>query len=158
MLGSLVVASVALSIPGVIPASAEEPVSVGPLEITRRIVRGVDTPGEAVAGYLRIRNAAASAAQLIAVSCDCAERIEFHQIRRGATGVSMDAAPAWDIPGEGQLDIRPGSDLHLMLIGYDPSKAIDGKVMLVLRFQDGVERTADFALVEDSRAAWATFD
>jgi copper(I)-binding protein len=139
------------------PAAAEEPASAGPLDLTRRIVRGVDTPGQAVAGYLRIRNGSPVADQLIRVDCACAERIEFHQMRRGPEGARMDTDPTWEIPGHDLLDIRPGSDLHLMLLAFDPAQATDGHVRLTLTFREAGEVIADFALVGDSRAAWETF-
>ena len=64
----------------------------------------------------------------------------------------------WTVPGQGTLDVRPGSDLHLMLIDYDPSKAVDGEVSLTLTFRDAGSVTAGFDLVTDSRAAWTAFD
>lgn len=136
---------------------AEGPASVGPLHLSRRIVRGVDTPGEAVAGYLKVSNPAAEDA-LIAASCVCATRVEFHQIRREAGQVDMATEASWTVPAGGELDVRPGSDLHLMLIDYDPAAAVDGKVRLSLTFRDAGTIETDFALVEDSRAAWAAFD
>ncbi len=140
------------------PAFAEEPASAGPLDLTRRIVRGVDAPGQAVAGYLRIRNGSPVADQLIRVDCACAERIEFHQMRRGPEGARMDTDPTWDIPGHDLLDIRPGSDLHLMLQEFDPAQARDGRVSLTLTFREAGTVEADFALTQDSRAAWTAFD
>jgi copper(I)-binding protein len=139
-------------------APREAPVSAGPMDLTRRIVRGVDTAGEDVAGYLRIQNGSPASDQLVAASCTCAERVEFHQIRRSANGASMDTDASWEVPGGGALDIRPGGNLHLMLIGYDPAKASGGKVSMVLTFRDAGQVTADFDLVEDSAAAWREFD
>lgn len=140
------------------PALAEDPASAGPLDLTRRIVAQASRPGEAVAGYLRIRNGAPVTDQLISVSCACAGRIEFHQIRRGPDGASMDTDPVWDVPGHGTLDIRPGSDLHLMLLNFDASAVRDGAVRLTLVFREAGEVTADFAVAADTRAAWAAFD
>lgn len=135
----------------------ESPASAGPMDLTRRIVARPTTPGEAVAGYLRIRNGAPVADQLIAVACTCAERIEFHQIRRQAAGVSMDTDPTWEVPGHGMLDIRPGSDLHLMLLDFAPSAVRDGAVRLTLTFRDAGKVVTDFAVTADTRAAWEAF-
>ena len=139
-------------------ATREAPASAGPLDLSRRIVRGVDQPGEAVAGYLLIRNGSPASDQLTGVSCACASRVELHQIRRSGGNVSMDTEASWEAPGNGVLEVRPGSDLHLMLIDYDPSKAINGKVSMTLTFRDAGQVTTVFDLVEDSRAAWAEFD
>lgn len=140
------------------PARREAIATAGPMDVTRRIVVGVDRPGEDVAGYMRIHNGSPVADELIGARCACATRIEFHQVRRSGGGASMDTDTTWPVSGQGDLDVRPGSALHLMLIGFDPAKAADGKVSLTLEFRDAGEVTADFKVVEDSRAAWAGFD
>lgn len=140
------------------PPAASAPTTVGPLTISRRIVRGVDEAGHDVAGYLLVRNGSSSADELTAVACDCAQAVEFHHIRRTPERVSMDADPTWVVPAAGALTVRPGSDLHLMLIGYDPAKAADGRVRMSLTFRDTGTVQADFALTQDSAAAWAAFD
>lgn len=140
------------------PAMAEEPASAGPLDLTRRIVASSGAAGEDSAGYVRIRNGSPVADELVSVSCACAERVEFHRINSGPDGVSMDADPIWIVPGRGTLEVRPGSDLHFMLIRFDPTEAAAGQVRLTLRFRDAGAVEADFALTGDSRAAWAAFD
>lgn len=145
----------------VMPASptqtGEVAAAVGSLDLTRRIVRGVDEAGQDVAGYLRVGNRGPAADRLIRVSCDCADRVELHRIDRSGPTPDMVSDEGWDAPVGEPLDVRPGSNLHLMLIGYDPSRAVDGKVRLTLTFRDAGAVTADFALVEDSRAAWDAF-
>lgn len=140
------------------PARREAIATAGPMDVTRRIVVGVDRPGEDVAGYMRVHNGSPAVDQLVGARCACAARIEFHQVRRNGDSVSMDTDATWSVPGQGELDVRPGSALHLMLIGFDPAKAADGKVSLTLEFRDAGEVTADFKVVGDSRAAWAGFD
>jgi len=140
------------------PAAAEEPASAGPLDLTRRIVATSGAAGEDSAGYVRIRNGSPVADDLLSVTCACAERVEFHRINRGSQRVSMDADPLWVVPGTGALDVRPGSDLHFMLIGFDPSRAVEGRVSLTLTFRDAGTVEADFVLTGDSRAAWTAFD
>lgn len=140
------------------PQTLEAPASAGPLDLTRRIVRGVEAAGENVAGYVRIRNGSPVADQLLRVTCACAERVELHRIQRDGPTPGMAADPSWTAPGAGMLDVRPGSDLHLMLIAFDPARAIDGKVRLRLEFAEAGAVEADFALTDDSRAAWERFE
>jgi copper(I)-binding protein len=140
------------------PTAVSAPIDVGQLTISRRIVRGVDEAGQDVAGYLLISNGSVSEDELTAVTCDCAEAVEFHHIRRTPERVSMDSDPTWVVPAGGALSVRPGSDLHLMLIGYDPARATDGRVRMSLTFRDAGTVQADFALTGDSAAAWAAFD
>ncbi len=139
-------------------AGPEAAASAGPLDLTRRIVRGADEPGQAVAGYVRIRNGSPVADDLVSVTCDCARSVEFHQIRRDGPNPGMITDARWTAPGNGTLDIRPGSDLHLMLIDYDPARARNGQVRLILTFAEAGPVEADFALVPDSRMAWEAFD
>jgi copper(I)-binding protein len=138
--------------------ATEAPASAGPLDLTRRIVASSGAAGEDSAGYLRIRNGMPVADELVGASCACAERIEFHRIVRTAEGGGMVEDKVWAATGHGTLDVRPGSDLHLMLIGFDPAAALDGKVVLTLTFRDAGTVEAAFAVVSDSRAAWAAFD
>lgn len=138
--------------------SGEAAVSLGSLDLSRRIVRGVDMAGEDVAGYLRVANRGAAPDRLIGATCACAERVELHRIDRSGPSPDMVSDAGWDAPVGEPLDVRPGSDLHLMLIGYDPARAVEGKVRLTLTFRDAGTIEADFALVEDSRAAWDAFD
>lgn len=158
MLKNALILSAALAMLAASPAAAEDPASAGPLDLTRRIVASSGAAGEDSAGYVRIRNGSPVADELLSVSCACADRVEFHHIRRGPDGISMDADPVWVVPGRGALDVRPGSDLHFMLINFDPARAAAGQVALTLTFRESGTVQADFALVRDSRAAWDAFD
>lgn len=144
--------------PALAPFARESPAAAGPLDLTRRIVASSGTAGEDSAGYVRIRNGSPVADELVSVSCACADRVEFHRINRGPDRVSMDADPVWVVPGSGALEVRPGSDLHFMLINFDPAKAVAGRVALTLTFREAGAVEADFALTDESRAAWAAFD
>lgn len=136
----------------------ETPASAGPLDLTRRILRHVEETGQDVAAYVRIRNGDPVDDELIAVSCACAQRVELHRIDRSGERPSMVSDAVWTVPARGELDVRPGSPLHLMLIGYDPTAASDGKVRLTLTFRVAGPVEAEFALTDDSAAAWGAFD
>lgn len=150
--------SAAPAMPAMAPVAREAPASAGPLDLTRRIVATSGAAGEDSAGYVRIRNGSPVADELISVSCACADRVEFHRILRDAERASMETEPSWTAPGTGVLDVRPGSDMHLMLINFDPAAAVAGRVSLTLTFRESGTVETDFALTGDSRAAWAAFD
>ncbi|GLS01377.1 hypothetical protein GCM10007859_13910 [Brevundimonas denitrificans] len=158
MFKSVLILTASLMALAVAPALAEEPASAGPLDLTRRIVATSGAAGEDSAGYVRIRNGSPVADELVDASCACADTIEFHRVVRTESGGSMIDDPSWTVPGNGALDVRPGASLHFMLINFDPSKAVDGRVALTLTFRDAGTVQADFALTGDSRAAWAAFD
>lgn len=134
------------------PARAAEQASVetGGLILSRRIVADSGEPGD-VAAYLSVTG---EPDRLVSVTCACAERVELHRIARSGEQPAMISDAAWDAP----VDIRPGSPLHLMLIGFDPARATDGQVMLTLTFERAGPVEAAFELTPDSRSAWARFD
>lgn len=139
-------------------AAAEPPAAVGGLMLERRLVADPGHAGEDSAGYLIVRNPGAAEDRLLSVTCACASRVELHRIDRSGPSPRMATDPDWAVPAAGQLEVRPGSPLHLMLINFDPARAVDGKVRLTLTFRDAGAVQADFALAPDSRAAWAAFD
>jgi copper(I)-binding protein len=137
-------------------AGEQVAITAGPLTISRRIIANPGEPGD-VAAYLRIDNADAADA-LIGASCVCAERVELHRIDRSGERPDMVSDARWEAGSQGRLDVRPGSDLHLMLIGFDPARVGGGTAILTLRFEGTGEVEAVFDLVPDSRAAWTRFD
>lgn len=140
-------------------AGIEAPASAGPLDLTRRIVATSGAAGEDSAGYVQVRNGSPVADELLEARCTCADRVEFHRVvRTPGGGGSMLNDPSWAVPGHGTLEVRPGTNLHFMLINFDPAKAVDGRVILTLTFRDAGTVQADFSLTGDSRAAWAAFD
>lgn len=158
------VATIALALfltpPAVASAAqdGEAPASAGPLDLSRRVVRHVEETGQDVAAYVRIRNTDPVTDELMAVACACAQRVELHRIDRSGAQPNMVTDAAWSVPARGELAVRPGSPLHFMLIGYDPSVAREGKVRLTLTFREAGTVEADFALTDDSAAAWSAFD
>ncbi|WP_029085711.1 copper chaperone PCu(A)C [Brevundimonas aveniformis] len=144
------------TVPRLSRSGEQSAVSVGELSLSRRIVANPGEPGD-VAAYLRIENAG-PADRLVAVSCTCAERIEMHRIDRSGDRPAMVSDASWAVEAEDRLDVRPGSPLHLMLIGFDPARAEHGQVELVLSFEQAGDVSAGFDLTPDSRASWVRFD
>ena len=133
------------------------PVAASGLELSRRIVANPGEPGHDAAGYLRVSNRGKED-RLIGVSCPCADRVELHRIDRSGPRPDMVSDAEWSVPGGGALEVRPGGNLHLMLMNFDPAKSVDGKVSLELTFRDAGKVRADFALTRDSKAAWQAFE
>ncbi|MCW3834604.1 copper chaperone PCu(A)C [Sphingomonas canadensis] len=92
--------------------------------------------------------------RLTGASCTCAARVELHRIVRADGDISMLVDPAWDIPAAG-LEIRPGSDLHLMLMDLRHPLAEGAPVEIVLRFEKAGEIRVRFHVTRDSRGWWA---
>lgn len=138
-------------------AGAEPEARVGVLRLERRIVANPGEAGQDAAAYLKVANPGASEDRLLSVSCSCADKVELHRIDRSGPRPDMVTDAEWAVPpGEG-LEVRPGSPLHLMLMNFDPAKAVGGRVTLDLLFRDAGQVSADFALASDSRAGWTAF-
>jgi copper(I)-binding protein len=116
--------------------------------LARAIVRSAPA-GEDAAGYVAI----AGDDRLVGLECACAARVEIHRIVRSADDVSMEAAESLETP----VEIRPGSDLHLMLMSLRAPLVAGETVELVLRFERTGLIRSRFVVVDDTRAAWAAF-
>lgn len=79
--------------------------------LTRPIVVAAPAGADS-ATYVAI--AARTDDRLVAVRCSGAEKVEIHRILRAEGKVSMRTEEALETA---PLEIRPGSDLHLMLMG-----------------------------------------
>lgn len=123
------------------------------IALDNAIVRAAPA-GEDAAGYVAIANPGPED-RLVEIRCDCAERVEIHRVTRSGDAVSMETEASLAVPGGGRVEIRPGSDLHLMLIGLRAPLEEGARVPMILRFERAGAMTADFAAVGDSRAAWA---
>lgn len=125
----------------------------GPVTLEKAIVRAVPGAGDDAAAYVRIVNTG-EADRLVAVSCACVERVEIHKVDRSGERPTMVALPALDVPANGMVEIRPGSPLHLMLMGVKAPIPAGSSIELSLRFEKAGTITTRFAAVEDTRAAW----
>lgn len=112
--------------------------------------------GEDVALYLVIRNSGGTEDRLVGVSCDCAERIEIHNMVGSGAGRRMDVEPSLAMPPSRLVEIAPGGARHLMLIGLTRPLVAGQNVSITFRFASGGHDTRDVAVVEDTRAAWAS--
>ena len=66
----------------------------------------------------------------------------------------MASDPYWAIPDDGRLEIRPGSDLHVMLMGLRAPLVAGSAVELTLRFERGGPVVVRAPIVEDTRGYW----
>jgi periplasmic copper chaperone A len=131
------------------PAAAQQ----GPIVIELAIVGTATEVGEHVGGYVRIRNAGGEADRLVAAKCTCSRLTEIHSTRSG----EMVTLAGLEIPAGGELEIRPGSGLHLMLEAVGPIPA-GSEVEMVLRFERAGEFRRRFAVVGDPQSAWPALD
>jgi len=101
-------------------------------------------PGASVAaGYLLLKNNAASADRLISVSSAAAARVETHVTVRDGSISRMREVKGYDIPAGGSLELKPGG-AHLMFVDMKAPFKQGGKIAATLRFQRAGEVKAEF--------------
>lgn len=62
---------------------------------------------------------------------------------------------ALELAADAPLEIRPGSDLHLMLMGLKVELSDGGSQEMTLVFEKAGAVTLQFRVAKNSRAAWA---
>ncbi len=114
-------------------------------------------PGGANAAlYFVIRNSSGTEDRLVGVTCDCAERVEIHNMVGAGSGRRMDVEPSLAMPPSRLVEVAPGGSRHLMLIGLRRPLVVGQSVSMTFRFARGGDDTRDVSVVADSRAAWAS--
>lgn len=124
--------------------------SSGPV-LTRPIVVAAPAGADS-AGYVAI--ATPTADRLIAVRCSCAETVEIHRIIRAEGKVSMRTEASLEVATSAPLEIKPGSELHLMLMGLKAELRDGAMQEMTLVFEKAGALTLSFRVAKDSRAAW----
>lgn len=112
--------------------------------------------GADAALYLVIRNSGGSEDRLVGVRCDCAGRIEIHNMAGAGAGRRMDVEASLAMPPSRLVEVAPGGSRHLMLIGLTRPLVAGRSVSMTFLFSRGGHDTRDVAVVADTRAAWAS--
>jgi len=101
-------------------------------------------PGASVAaGYLLLKNNAASADRLVSVSSPAAARVETHVTVRDGSISRMREVKGYDIPAGASLELKPGG-AHLMFVDMKAPFKQGAKIAATLRFQRAGEVKAEF--------------
>jgi copper(I)-binding protein len=111
--------------------------------------------GEDVAAYLVIRNSAGTENRLVEVRCDCAERVEIHNVVGSGGERRMAVEPGLALPPGRLTEIAPGGARHLMLIDLRARLVPGQRVSMTFRFANR-EETREVPVVADTAAAWST--
>lgn len=118
-------------------------------------IAGAAPAGADAALYLVIRNSGGTEDRLVGITCDCAERVEIHNMVEGAGGRRMAVEPWLAMPPARLVEVQPGGSRHLMLIGLRGPLVAGQRVSMTFRFASGGHDTRDVAVVEDTRAGWS---
>ena len=92
-------------------------------------------PGAKIAaGYLTIRNGAASADRLVSASSPAADKVQTHVTVTERDISRMREVKGYEIPAHGAFELKPGG-AHLMLVGLKAPLKEGERVPLTLKFQ-----------------------
>lgn len=101
---------------------------------------GGEVPPDLVTGaFMVIHNADDDTERLVAaaVAADLAASVEIHETTMGANDVmQMRPVEGIDVPGEGSVELKPGS-YHIMLLGLTRHLVPGDSVPLTLTFESG---------------------
>lgn len=137
------------------PAPSGATWSFDRLQVSRAIVRDTAQADADVAAYVAIANSGTEADRLLSARCACAGRVELHRVVRQGEKMSMESDwPLTIAPGT-RTEVKPGTPLHLMLMGTKAPLAAGGSVPLILIFERAGAVLVDFRIVADSAKGWA---
>ena len=119
------------------------PAALAQVEIEKPWTRATPPGAKMAAGYMTIRNKAASADKLLSVTSSGAARVETHVTIKDGDIVRMREVKGYDVPANGMLELKPGGS-HLMFVDIKrPFK--DGEAIpATLRFEKAGEVKVDF--------------
>jgi copper(I)-binding protein len=125
---------------------------LGRLHISHPWVRPTPPGAPTAAGYLTIANHGASADRLLGGTSPQIGRIEVHEM--SMTGQVMRMRPMADgleIAAGQSVNLSPGGDRHLMLVGPKRPLKVGDKVPVALRFQKAGAVNVTFVVEADGR-------
>ncbi|MBW0144700.1 copper chaperone PCu(A)C [Sphingomicrobium clamense] len=130
------------------------------LRVDRTIVVATQSAGpqSMTAAYARFANPGA-ADRLLAVTCDCADRVELHHMVGEGEARKMVTEEEFSIPANATSVIEPpGLEWHMMLVGLKEPLPVGEAVSMTMQFEIAGTRSLDFVAVESSADAWRAMD
>jgi hypothetical protein len=113
------------------------------VEIENAWARATAPGARVAAGYMIIRNKAASADRLIGVASPAAARVETHVTTRDGDIMRMREVQGYDIPASGSFELKPGG-AHLMFVDIGQPFKEGERIPATLRFEKAGEVGVEF--------------
>jgi hypothetical protein len=113
------------------------------VEIDKAWSRATAPGAKVAAGYMVIRNKAASADRLIGASSPAAARMETHVTMRDGDIMRMREVKGYDIPAGGSFELKPGG-AHLMFVDIKQPFKEGERIRATLRFEKAGEVNVEF--------------
>lgn len=124
------------------------------LRVSQAIVRDAADIDSDVAAFVAITNLGETPDRLLSARCVCAAKVELHKMEK--VGEKMSMANDWPfvIPPGSRAEIKPGSALHLMLMGTTVPLKIGSTMPIILQFERAGAVQIDFRIVGNSAQGW----
>ena len=113
------------------------------MEIGQPWARATAPGAKMAAGYMVIRNKAASADRLVGASSPAAARVETHVTMRDGDIMRMREVKGYDIPAGGSFELKPGGP-HLMFVDIKQPFREGDRIPVTLEFEKAGEVRVDF--------------
>ena len=113
------------------------------VEVERPWVRATAPGLKITAGYMTLRNTAASPDRLVGASSPVAARVETHIHIKDGEILRMREVKGYDLPAKGVLELKPGG-AHLMLVDLKQPLKEGDVVDVTLKFDKAKEQTVKF--------------
>jgi periplasmic copper chaperone A len=95
---------------------------------------GMATSEATSAAYMILRNTGGTADKLLKAQTDAAKTVETHTTVKEGDVMKMKPVDGFDIPANGQTELKPGA-FHIMLIGLTRNLKAGDTVKLTLTFE-----------------------
>ncbi len=113
------------------------------MEIGEPWARATAPGAKVAAGYMTIRNKAASADRLVGVASAAAARVETHVTMRDGDVMRMREVKGYDIPAGGSFELKPGGP-HLMFVDIKQPFREGDRIAVTLEFEKAGQVRVDF--------------
>jgi hypothetical protein len=113
------------------------------VEIEKPWARATAPGAKVAAGYMVIRNKAASADRLVGASSPAAARMETHVTMRDGDIMRMREVQGYDIPAGGSFELKPGG-AHLMFVDIKQPFKEGERIRATLKFERAGEVNVEF--------------
>jgi copper(I)-binding protein len=126
--------------------------AVAQVEIQNPWSRATPPGAKIGAGYLTIRNKAASPDRLVGASSPAAARVETHVTVKEGDIFRMREVKGYEVPANGSFELKPGG-AHLMLVDLKQPLKEGERVPLTLRFAKAGEVKTELVVQKGASAA-----
>ncbi len=135
-----------IALPLLLSAGLLQAQDAKPLQVEKAVARATVGKQANGAAYLQIANKGADDV-LLSASSPVAAKVEIHTMAMEGDVMKMRALPQVELKAGQKLDMKPGSGVHLMLMGLKKPLAVGDKFALTLVFRKAgkLEATVEVA-------------